>query len=64
MKDIIITQILKIYSKNIHDIPLENTIIEQGEPIVTIVTSGETIKEAQIKLKKEIKSSKTCLKPI
>lgn len=58
------TQILKIYSKNIHDIPLENTIIEQGEPIVTIVTSGETIKEAQIKLKKEIKSLKTCLKPI
>ena len=29
-----------------------------------IVTSGKTIKEAQIKLKKEITSLKTCLKPI
>ena len=58
------TQILKIDSKNIHDIPLENTIIEQGEPIVTIVTSGQSMNEAENKLKKEIQYLNTCLKPL
>ncbi len=58
------TQVLKINSKNIHDIPLPYTIIEKGEPIVTIITSGQTIKKAKIKLKKEINYLNTCLKVI
>lgn len=58
------TKILPIKSKNIHDIPLKNTIIEKGEPIVTIVTNGHNIKEAKMKLKQEIEYINTCLKPI
>jgi hypothetical protein len=58
------TRILPIKSKNIHDIPLENTIIEQGEPIATIVTKGSNINEAKLKLDEEIEYIHTCLKPI
>lgn len=58
------TKIINIKSKNIHDIPIKDTIIEKGEPIVTIVTNGQSIKEAKMKLKKEMNYLNTCLKPI
>jgi predicted ATP-grasp superfamily ATP-dependent carboligase len=46
----------KIDLHGVFDIPLENTIIEKGEPVVTVIGSGKTPEEAVNKAEDNIKN--------
>ncbi len=54
----------KINLPGVFDLPLEKTIIEKGEPVVTVISSGKTPKEASVKSEYAIKNVKEKLMPL
>ena len=38
----------------VHDIPLENVIIEKGEPLVTIIDSKQVLEDAVYSAEKQV----------
>jgi predicted ATP-grasp superfamily ATP-dependent carboligase len=50
--------------KGIHDIPLENVIIEKGEPLVTVIDSKRVLEDAVYSAEKQVSSVYSSLKPL
>ena len=40
--------------KGVFDIPLENVIIEKGEPLVTVINSNRVLKDAVYSAEKQV----------
>ncbi len=53
----------KITIPGVYDIPLKNTVIEKGEPVVTVLGSGKTPQEAFFKANNNIEKVKKLMTP-
>jgi predicted ATP-grasp superfamily ATP-dependent carboligase len=53
----------KITIPGVYDIPLENTVIEKGEPVVTVIGSGKTAHESYLDVDNTIEKVKKVMSP-
>jgi predicted ATP-grasp superfamily ATP-dependent carboligase len=50
--------------KGVFDIPLENVIIEKGEPLVTVINSKRVLEDAVYSAEKQVDDIYSSLKPL
>jgi predicted ATP-grasp superfamily ATP-dependent carboligase len=50
--------------KGVYDIPLENVIIEKGEPVVTVINSKRVLEDAVYSAKKKVSDVYSSLKTL
>lgn len=58
------SQVGKLDFEGVYDLPGENVIIEEGEPVVTVISSGKVLENAIYTARKLVRGVYSCLNPV